>query len=340
MKIVEIFLILSFNCGIHAQYCDGDSCNNIIQTCKQFDKTTFNKNSPSIIFGEAHGRFGNQFLGYIVLLQLSRQLGVDAYINKECHNYMLQFFTPESLTMLVLNETYCNSKDMIFQPYNGPFKNLVNFEEYRKGQLLYFYPGNGDGTGGYKPEDHVCREQEAFSREYLKYIKENMEWKNEVSGKAQRRLLGVARKLKRDTKDITYVGVHVRRTDHIAYMKKLHQFEPLDAEYFHDSMDYFREEYDNCAFIVASDDMEWVSANIENTNGDVFFSSMKPTYHNNEYGILLDDDIDKAVYDLALLTSCNHTIISRGTYSMWVALLAGGEYYTEYGSIVPPHLQE
>jgi hypothetical protein len=335
MRIVAVFLILSFNCVIinYAQYCDGDSCDNVIQSCKQFDRTTFNKNSPSIIYGEAAGRFGNHFLGYIVLLQLSRQLGVDAYINKECHNYMLQFFTPESVTMPVLNETYCNIKDMVFQPYHGPFRDLVNFEEYRKGKMIYFYPSRSDSKGGYRPEDHVCKEQEDFSREYIKYIKENMEWKNGISAKAQGRLIGVSRQMKKDANDITYVGVHVRRTDHIAHMKKLHQFEPLDAEYFLDSMDYFREEYDNCAFIVASDDMDWVVANIENTNGDVFFSTMKPTYHKNKNGNLMDDDVDKAVYDLALLTSCNHTIISRGTYSMWVALLAGGEYYTEYGSI-------
>ena len=33
-------------------------------------------------------------------------------------------------------------------------------------------------------------------------------------------------------------------------------------------------------------------------------------------------------------------IFSRGTFSMWAAMLCGGEYYTEYGTIVPTHLQE
>ncbi len=36
-----------------------------------FSPATFNKDSPSIIYGEAKGRFGNQFLGYIVLLQVN-----------------------------------------------------------------------------------------------------------------------------------------------------------------------------------------------------------------------------------------------------------------------------
>ena len=85
----------------------------------------------------------------------------------------------------------------------------------------------------------------------------------------------------------------------------------------------------------------------------------------DEDGNLFDADYSKAAYDLALLSNCNHTIVSRGTYSLWgkyfwfknflnckyfiftylllfiflVAMLAGGEYYTEYGAIVPPHLQ-
>ena len=49
-------------------------------------------------------------------------------------------------------------------------------------------------------------------------------------------------------------------------------------------------------------------------------------------------DPDAAAYDFALLINCNHTIITRGTYSMWIAMLAEGEYYSEYGPIMPPEL--
>ena len=49
-------------------------------------------------------------------------------------------------------------------------------------------------------------------------------------------------------------------------------------------------------------------------------------------------DPDAAAYDLALMVNCNHTIITRGTYTMWAAMLAGGEYYSEYGVIMPPDL--
>ncbi len=60
-----------------ANYCSavGDSCNEMsnsktIETCEMFKPEEFTKDSTSIIYGEAQGRFGNQLLGYIVLLQV------------------------------------------------------------------------------------------------------------------------------------------------------------------------------------------------------------------------------------------------------------------------------
>jgi hypothetical protein len=38
---------------------------------------------------------------------------------------------------------------------------------------------------------------------------------------------------------------------------------------------------------------------------------------------------------MAVMASCDHTIISRGSFSTWCAILSGGEYYAEYGVIVP-----
>ena len=38
--------------------------------CKKFRLSDFNEKSPSIMYGEAQGRFGNQLLGYAMLLQL------------------------------------------------------------------------------------------------------------------------------------------------------------------------------------------------------------------------------------------------------------------------------
>jgi hypothetical protein len=102
----------------------------------------------------------------MVFLQLKRQLGVDSYINKECEGYVKAFFTDESIQLPVLSEVYCNPEAIKSNliGYNGPFKDLVNDEKWRKGKLIEFYPPLGSDTGGYRPEDHAGPEQDAFNK--------------------------------------------------------------------------------------------------------------------------------------------------------------------------------
>ena len=97
----------------------------------------------------------------------------------------------------------------------------------------------------------------------------------------------------------------------------------------------YRDEYDNVAFIYASDYMSWGKYDLSFVK-DIHFlgagQNLDPKTQKENI------DPDAAVYDFSLLVNCNHTIITRGTFSMWIPLLAGGEYYSEYGPIMPPHL--
>ena len=47
------------------------------------------------------------------------------------------------------------------------------------------------------------------------------------------------------------------------------------------------------------------------------------------------EENDAIGYDMAVMASSDHTIITRGSFSSWCSILCGGEYYTEYGLIVP-----
>ena len=122
---------------------------------------------------------------------------------------------------------------------------------------------------------------------------------------------------------------------------------PYTKKYFYGAMDYFREEHENVIFLYVSDDMEWGKKNLKNKEKDLFFigTILTANFHFSfkqlEFAGKGDVDSEEAVgQDLALLTSCNHTVVTWGTFSMWVATLAGGEYYTQYGVIVPKHIQE
>ena len=46
------------------------------------------------------------------------------------------------------------------------------------------------------------------------------------------------------------------------------------------------------------------------------------------------EENDAIGYDMAIMANSDSTIISRGSFSSWCAILCGGEYHGEYGPIV------
>ena len=62
--------------------------------------------------------------------------------------------------------------------------------------------------------------------------------------------------------------------------------------------------------------MKWTRRNLDKKNNKIYFSDQNPTFHKSTkfQSQVEDDDISKAAFDFVLLTSCNHTIISRGNH--------------------------
>ncbi len=91
---------------------------------------------------------------------------------------------------------------------------------------------------------------------------------------------------------------------------------PLHASYFLSAMDLYSSLYRHVAFIVATDDPDWVRANIVPRVGKaaVFVTDNGDSHDRHSIGA-----------DLALLAQCNHTVLSYGTYSFWAGFLAGGK---------------
>ncbi|XP_046381693.2 galactoside alpha-(1,2)-fucosyltransferase 1-like [Haliotis rufescens] len=109
------------------------------------------------------------------------------------------------------------------------------------------------------------------------------------------------------------VGVHIRRGDMGVPVSAKRGYTVAPATYFKKAMAYFRSKLKDPLFIVCSDDINW---------GRTQFGKEKDVefLHKNEN------------VDLATLSSCNHSIISTGTYGWWGAWLAGGEtiYYKNF----------
>ena len=104
--------------------------------------------------------------------------------------------------------------------------------------------------------------------------------------------------------------MQIRRGDKV---KKENGWQMPGKSYFHNAMDYFRQKYANIVFIVVSEDKNWAKENI--IGDDVIYSTS-----------------ESDLLELALLTLCDHMIMSVGTFSWWAAYLAGGDavYYPNH----------
>ena len=96
------------------------------------------------------------------------------------------------------------------------------------------------------------------------------------------------------------VCIHVRRGDYLKY-STVHPVQPV--EYYTKGMAQFN----NCIFIVISDDIEWCQNNLARSN--VIFSN--PNMGN-----------DNELFDLYLATQCHDFIICNSSFSWWGAWLS------------------
>ena len=85
------------------------------------------------------------------------------------------------------------------------------------------------------------------------------------------------------------------------------------SEHFHFGMDYFRKMFKNCIFLVVSDEPEWCKEHLDLEQDDTFLVA------------------DYAAADLAMLSSCNHVLMSYGTFGFWGGFLAGGQVLLSKG---------
>jgi galactoside 2-L-fucosyltransferase 1/2 len=138
----------------------------------------------------------------------------------------------------------------------------------------------------------------------LSEVRQMFQFKQHIIDQSQRQLHIASKGMK----DVTYVGVHVRRTDYIDFLKRAYNASPAPPDYFVRHMNIFRNKYKRVLFVVMSDDPKWCESEFR---GDdiVVMKTNSPAQ------------------DIAIMAACNHSIIDYGTYGMWGALLSGGDTF-------------
>ena len=108
-----------------------------------------------------------------------------------------------------------------------------------------------------------------------------------------------------------YIGVHVRRF----YISP--NYNAVPEYYLKLGMEYFRNRYLNPIFMVVSDEVWWVNDTSRIPGNDIY---VVPQMVGEKH--------------FAVLASCNHHVLSVGTYGWWAAWMAGGTTIY-YGDPVP-----
>lgn len=261
-------------------------------------------------------RLGNQLFNYASLLGIAHTNNMTAILPE---TYPL--FNVFQLKVKVVKPEHI---DRFLQPYK-------KFEEYGRRACAYdikserLEPLWGYKLYGYYQSwkyfyriDEELRKHLQFRPEILKQARSFLS--RQVPGNLQ----GM---------DVVKVAVHVRRGDVISEKNRKYGYTVADAVYYKHAMDYFQQRRSKIVFIVCSENIAWAKENILGDN------------------VVYSDQTDPAV-DLAIMSLCDDTIISVGSYSWWAGWLVNGttiyyekwprslsilEYHVDKRQYFPPH---
>ena len=108
--------------------------------------------------------------------------------------------------------------------------------------------------------------------------------------------------------DVTVIGVHVSHAERDPWLAQGEDDSSPEVGYFRQAMAHYRHRHGACLFLTVCDDPEWCSKHL--SAPDVVVAG--------------GGDEDSAVSDLALLTACEHMVVS-GAFGFFAAYLTGGD---------------
>ncbi|XP_064609556.1 galactoside alpha-(1,2)-fucosyltransferase 2-like [Liolophura sinensis] len=114
----------------------------------------------------------------------------------------------------------------------------------------------------------------------------------------------------------TLVGVHVRRGDMVQPEMIQFGYAVGSKGYLFRAVDNFRSKYRSVMFIVCSNDMGWTKEKLPH-QVSTFITGQE------------------AEVDMAILSLCNHTVMTVGSYGWWSAFLTGGTTTYQIQQTIP-----
>ncbi|XP_040285860.1 galactoside alpha-(1,2)-fucosyltransferase 2-like [Bufo bufo] len=295
---IAFFAIINVSYWYNVKYNKGifsTICNDIIE--ENLPQIAINTIRPlkGIMTIIPQGRLGNQIGEYAALFALAKMNGYRAYILPDMHQELSSLFKL-NLPLISMDSD-----------------KRIKWKEYKLNNWMC--PEYHNITG-----DNVKLKGFVYSWTFYHDIKSELMEEFIFHDFVKDEVNTYLAKVRGNRKNVTFVGVHVRRGDYVKLFVEQKRGVLADQKYLQKATDYFRNKYQNPVFVVASNGMDWCKQNINNSLGDVYFAG--------------DGNEGSPARDFALLAHCNHTIMTFGSFGIWTAYLAGGEtmHLTNYNS--------
>ena len=249
------------------------------------------------------------------------------YLSSETWKYLTLYFCQEDLLLpsidqLCLCRTYLGVAALAWEwgfwnsGFDVDFVEDIDREEMDNGQGWILWPAQGFLYNEFQSGLRLLEDMDSKIRESLVFKDHIMKAARQQVNTSVRKWMSKNKKrVKREgiTKNnVTLVGIHHRRGDHLKF-EQVMKIPHITMSYLSPSMDMYRDKYKNAVFLYVSDDKEWAKQHLTRDKELVFSWS-------------LSAKVISTGEDLAILSLCTHTIMTRGTYSFWASKLAGGTY--------------
>ena len=262
----------------------------VTHTRHQTTSGTGHTKTYSVYASGKGGRIGNQMFEYASAYGIARMTNRSAVTHKTKFNTLWTLFTNLSVPRSGPLPNMKTMKPGAYAAYNRKFEKLPESNVKLHG---YFQSWK-------------------YFQKYERDLRAQFTFKEAIRSKASEYLVHIAQTYKNNLSDknITFVGVHVRRGD----MVDLPRYRVASKSYIVKAMDAFRRNFTRVHFVVCSNGIPWCKKNLGKQK-NVSFSESRSPY-----------------VDFAILSLCNHTLATVGTYSWWAGWMAGGvtTYYTRF----------
>lgn len=260
------------------------------------------KNTSLLMTVQVHGRIGNMMFAFASMLGIARRASRVPVISREHLLRSLFKVTTRPLDVKSikdwskLREEYACTYDPKLENVREPNVDMIELYGYLQ-SWRYFDDAKDEIRAEFTFHDFVIDLASRFIESTI----------HETFGVRTKR------------SDVTLIGVHVRRGDMTSDDSVRHGYTTATGDYVTRAMEYFERRHNRSRtlFVVCSDDYSWCNENIKSSS-----SSM----------IIVRPEHVADTTHLAILASCDHTVMTVGSFGWWGAWLAGGDtvYYKDF----------